>query len=159
MQCCGRQCIRTNYSYICGECGVERKSFNSEMFLPGYQQSHSTMRSTTYSRRYRFSSLLLKTVNHNSGPSANDPIWKYLENAKNLKTHHDIQKVLSQTPFKNKRYCCLPCFAKVFTPDDMPKRMVPLKKYTRPSSCLIRLKNAGGGVVANGSFLITSCKK
>ena len=77
MRCCG-PCIRTNYSFVCTSCGSERMSFGIED-PPGYEQRHSSMRSTTYSRRYRFQNLLLKTINYHSGPNLDDPIWKILE--------------------------------------------------------------------------------
>ena len=124
MLCCGEQCILTGYSYVCTVCGSETRCFSPEV-LPGYNRSHATMRSTTYSRRYRFHNLLLKTVLYHTGPPSTDPIWEYLEKERvELKTHKDIQRVLAKTPFKNKRYCCLPVFTKVFCPETLPKQAV-----------------------------------
>ena len=114
MFCCEERCIQTNFSFICRECGRERRSFQQDMFLPGYNRCFSSMNPTLYSRRYRFLSLLQKACGHNSGPASSDPVWEKLEKGAPYHTITELQKVLSQTPFKNKRYDSLPCFSRVF---------------------------------------------
>ena len=114
---CGGVLTRTSYSHVCMECGRETKSFDPQFFLPGYNQSHAILRhSSTYSRRYRFHSLLLKTVLFHSGPAREDRIWYYLETQRPFHCVKDIQLALSKTNHKQKRYDCLGIFCKVFLP-------------------------------------------
>ena len=115
---CGGVIQTTSYSNICIQCGIETRVLCCDRVLPGYERSHSRMRSvTTYSRRYRFNTLLKKTVLFHSGPSIDDPIWKHLE-AGNKQTPftntRDIMKCLSSYPAKNKKYCCCPIFTTTF---------------------------------------------
>ena len=122
MICCGQRCAPTGYSFVCtGGCGSERLSCGAGP--PGYQRRHAPLRGTTYSRRYRFSNLLLKTVGYHAGPPASDPVWAFLE-GEELKTPGDIQRALGRTTAKNKRYCSLPCFARVFCPAALSKQTV-----------------------------------
>jgi len=121
---CGGVIIQTNYSNVCTSCGLENRSYDSNRYLPGYNQSHSILRYTsTYSRRYRFHSLLLKTIFYHSGPPQSDEIWSYLKK-QNLKTVGDIQTALSKTRYKNKRYDCLGIFCAAFLPHLVPKERV-----------------------------------
>ena len=114
MHCsCDTPLIQTNYTNVCPSCGVEKRTF--DLFLPGYGQTHGRLRSsTTYSRRYRFHSLLLKSVCFHSGPHCDDFVWKFLEERKPYANSGEIQKTLAKTTQKNKRYDMLPIFTKVF---------------------------------------------
>ena len=126
---CGGRLIQTSYSNVCRSCGNEISVLCNMRTSPGYSRSHSALKQSTYSRRYRFNSLLLKTVLYHSGPDKDDHVWSYLEEHRDsLKTCKDIQHVLSRRPLKNKRYDMLGIFCKVFCPGTAPVKIVTNKQ-------------------------------
>ena len=126
---CGGRIIQTSYSDVCRDCGKEDSVLCNMRTSPGYSRAHSALKQSTYSRRYRFHSLLLKTVLYHTGPDKDDQVWSYLEeNRDSLKTCKDIQHLLSRRPLKNKRYDMLGIFCKVFCPDTVPKEPVTNKQ-------------------------------
>ena len=124
MECsgCNVSLIQTSYCLICPQCGIETRVLQN--VVPGYTQSHAVLQQTTsYSRRYRFRSLLLKTVCFHHGPPLSDSIWTYLESQRPFENTKAIQTALSKTTLKNKRYDMLPIFSRAFL--DIPRFDVP----------------------------------
>ena len=109
---CKVNLIFTSCTKICPSCGTETRFLDNS--LPGYAQKHSIFLSSSYSRRYRFHSLLLKTVCFHNGPSTKDNIWKFLEENGPYENSIDIQKSLQKMNAKNKRYDMLPIFTRAF---------------------------------------------
>ena len=114
--CCDGQFCTTGYSKICLCCGKETRLV--ENIIPSYLQSHEKLRTvTTYSREYRFATLLKKTILHHNGPPVESPVWNHLfaeHTKKPFKSPSCIVSSLSKIDMKNKHYDSLTIFCVVF---------------------------------------------
>lgn len=121
--CCDGQKYHTGYSTICMTCGKEKKCFENS--IPSYLQSHEKLRTeTTYSREYRFATLLKKTILHHNGPTVESPVWKHLfaaNKTKKFTSPNCIVQSLSRLQMKNKHYDSLTIFCVVFDLCKRPK--------------------------------------
>lgn len=111
---CSVPLLEFSYYRVCPQCGVQQTLLDNS--TPGYLQKHAILNHrTTYSRKYRFKNLLLKTVGYSTGPHRRDVIWEYLEARKDqLTDYKSIQKVLSRRKTKNKKYDLLPILCRMY---------------------------------------------
>lgn len=127
--CCGGKLFSTGYSRICTVCG--RETSVVENIIPSYLQCHEKLRSlTTYSREYRFATLLKKTILHHNGPPTDSPVWNHLftEHSKKPFTSPEcIVHSLSKIMLKNKHYDSLTIFSVVFGLCERPQ--ITLAQY------------------------------
>ena len=134
MHCsCGSSQFDNNgFVITCMDCGLQQQRISLQDCTPGYNQSHSVLKKTfSYSRRYRFETLLLKVFCLHVGPKNSDPIWDYLKRNGPYKNSKEILKTLSNNPSRIKRYNYLTIFTKVFCPNDLPKQKITQQTISR----------------------------
>lgn len=125
---CEIRMIETDCTRTCPNCGIEKQIITN--CLPGYHQAHAPLkRQGSYSRQYRFHTLIYKILGLSSGYCKND-IWKYLGDHAPYESILNLKIQLSKLDQKLKRYDMLPVFARYFCPTHVPKQ--------KPSSVQVR---------------------
>ena len=109
---CNSYFIETSYSVICSKCGSEKPHLKMDTYF----NMCSAPLQMGYDRSLRWRNKIDKMVGFNNGPRWNDPVWKYLEQNRNLiKQPQDICDCLRKSNLKNKHYDSIRVFSTVFT--------------------------------------------
>ena len=107
----GHNWLRTRYSRVCSECGLEE----AVLVVDTYNKySAPIMRG--YNRCSRFKLKIDKLLCLHSGPRADDIIWKLFEQKQTeLRSPSDIRATLRKMNVRNKHYDCVRLFTHTFT--------------------------------------------
>ena len=117
-RCCGESVLMTNrHTLVCRLCGLEKKCAFSQTCIHYNQNTYSTHAPLVpvYSRKKRFSRLLASVLSPSPQPG-DDKMLAYLFEHKPISDTPALLKLMKISSVKDKRYCSLHLFCKLFVP-------------------------------------------
>ena len=103
--------LETTHTRVCNKCGLE-----TQLLKLSEWDKHSAPLMRNYDRPRRFENKIDKLLGIHAGPAHTDPIWKYLENERNLSSPADVREAIRRSTLRAKHYDCVKIFSDVFTP-------------------------------------------
>lgn len=117
-------CVTSGQHETCTECGLTQEVAYNMVEQRLYAGWGHINFANHYSREKRFGHLFDRLVWPTPEPK-DAPCIHYLSSKKNIKDHQDILKVMKMAPLKDKRYCSIHLFCKLFLKQYTPPPVVP----------------------------------
>jgi len=137
MNCkCTRFHTTPYHTLVCIECGIERvQSFEVTEATTSFTQSYGWHGVGLYSRSKRFGQMLDQCI-LGLANSVDEPMLRYLSTYPSFPNTKSLLSVLRTAPLKDKRYCSLHLFSRLYCDD---YRLVRVSSYPEVKTNLISL--------------------